>query len=138
MTDNLKALITQCVEGNISFNAKIGGVYTIQQLIHDCTLKTINDMYQITKKLLNEAAGDSLFTSSNTAKTNRLKLAADVYEEVFKYKKAIQEAEEAAEKTRAEKAKKLILLQAIKDEKEIERLKAMNMDELTALEASLV
>lgn len=126
MNENLKTLVTKCVEKNIAFSGAVGSFHTIQDLFHNVGVKSINNMWKRTKKELDSLSTDSLFENSNSAKASGLQLQLDTLKEVFAYKQEIAKAE----KRRAEAADKLAVLSKIKTEKELEALGAMSLEDI--------
>lgn len=130
MNENLKTLVTKCVEKNITFSGAVGSFHTIQDLFHNVGIKSINNMWKRTKKELDSLSTDSLFENSNSVKASGLQLQLDTLKEVFAYKQEIAKAEREAEKRRAEAADKLAVLSKIKTEKELEALGAMSLEDI--------
>lgn len=130
MNEKLVKLIAEAVEKNIVFRGAVGTAYTVQDLLHNVGIRSINDIWKRTKKELDALSTDSLFESSNSAKAKALQFQLDTLSEVFGYKQAIAKAERDAAKVKEQAAQKLAVLSKIKTEKELEALGAMSLEDI--------
>lgn len=130
MNTNLKELIAKCVEKNINFSGNVGTAYTIQDLLHNVGVKSINNMWKRTKKELDGLSNDSLFENSNSTRSTVLQLQLDCLKEVFEFKQEQIKTIKEVEKRKAEASEKLTVLSKIKTEKELEALGAMSLEDI--------
>lgn len=126
MTQNLKDLVAKAVEKNIAFQGLAGALYTVQDLVHQTSLVSLNKMYKRAKKELDSIDSDTLFDTSNSAKKSELQFQVDTIKEVFAYKKALADAEKEKQAKRERKAQ----LMALKTEKELEEFKGKSLEEI--------
>lgn len=130
MTEKLRNLVAEAVEKNTAFSGNVGTVYSVQDLFHNVGVKSINNIWKRTKKELESLSTDSLFENSNSAKSKQLQFELDVLTEVFGYRQEIAKAEREAAKRKEEAVEKLAILKKIKAEKELDGLKAMNIEDI--------
>lgn len=120
--------VAKCVELNIQFDGKVGTTYTVQDLFHLLSTRSLNNLYKATKKKLDDLDTDSLFESKNTAAEKTLQLQVDTIKGVFAYKREL-ERQEAEKAERLEKRRKLL---ALRSEKEVEEFKNKTLEEIDA------
>lgn len=130
MNEALKNLIVEAVSKNISFLGGVGTNYSVQELLHTASRKTINSMWQRTKKELEASQNDSLFNTAGSTKTKELRLQLDTLAEIFKYKEEQERAAKDAEKRKTEASEKLAVLKQIKTQKELDALGAMSIEDI--------
>lgn len=124
METNLVQNVAKCVEKNVAFTGRVGTTYTVQDLFHAMSLRSLNNLYKSTKKILDGLDTDSLFENSNTAQKNSLQLQVDTVKGVFEYKKNLEDLAKEKE-TRLEKRKALL---ALKSKKELEEFENMDSE----------
>lgn len=128
---NTNELITKCVLDNVMFEGTLGAQqYTVQDLVHAVSARTINNMWKKTKKELSALDTDSLFENPSTIKKSKLQLKVDTLEIVFKHKQEKAKELKEAEKARKDAESKLAALKQIKTEKELESLGKMTLDDI--------
>lgn len=129
--EKLNELIAKCVTSNTMFAGMLGSQsYTVQELMHACSLQTLNSMFQSTKKQLASLETDSLFKNSNSARRIELSLKVDVIESIFNYKQELVKKANEKAKLKAEAIKKLTILTNAAEAGEIERIKNLSPKEL--------
>lgn len=126
METTLKENIAKCVERNIQFDGRVGTTYTVQDLFHLLSRKSLNTLHKATKKELDGLDTDSLFENSNTTRKNLLQLQVDTIKGVFEHKTELEKAEKDKEKLREKRA----TLLALKSKKEVEELEGMTLEDI--------
>ena len=138
MTEELKTLLGECVLKQVEFVGSVGSRYTVQDLIDDSMgLRTLNKMWKNLKKTLTDISEDSLFDNPSSNKVAELRLKINTVEAIFKYKKAKAEEEKERDRAKVEASRRLAHLKNIKDEKELEKMGKMTIEDINKEIAAL-
>lgn len=129
--EKLNELIGKCVLKGIMFPGTLGSQsYSVQDLIHSCSLNTLNNMWKSLKKELSTLDTDSLFKSQSSTKKNKISLQVDTVAAIFEYRQELEEAARNRAKAREEAQKKLAILTHAKDKAEIDRINSLSPKKL--------
>lgn len=126
----MKELITTAVLNGIRFEGKVGTTYSVEDLIHNVSVRSLNSMYQRVRKELSSMDTDSLYETSNSAKRKNLEFQASLIKEIFTYKQGLAKAAKELEDKRANAASKLAALRNIKEAKELETMGKMSLEDI--------
>lgn len=137
MNERLKNLLAEAIDKNVTFQGQVGSLYTVQEILHTLSLRSINEVWKSYKKRLDALDTDTLFSSKNTSKEKELSFACETIKELFLYKKELIDKAKELEKASEERNKKLAFLKQLKTKKEYEALESLDNDSIDKEIASL-
>ncbi len=123
-----KEVIYNAVVNNTTIPAKFGGnQYNVCELF-TLNLDTLDGLYRSNNELLSKMNQNSLLNRNSMSNVINDRIA--LIEVVFKIKKAAQEAAEAKKALLKAKKERLMLLTKAKEEKEIQAISNMSLEDI--------
>lgn len=140
-TEQLYALIGVATVKEIAFENSIGSsTFSVQELLHNTKLTTLDNIYQAVERKKNKISAGSLAAISGTGNTrdiNALEFQSNVIKAIYEYRVAEADRLEAERDSRKARKDRKALMATLKDKREIDKLDKMTDEEFDAEYAKL-
>lgn len=132
----LIALIGKAVVSNLRFSGMANSTYGVHDLMHTCSLTTLDNMYQSLVKQKEREQKGSLASISgkigNARKVNDITRKIELLQGIYQFRVDENTRLEEAKATRENAAKRTTLLEGIRDQKKLEKFQNMTLEEIEA------